>query len=100
MEKKTRILLVDDNEAIHEDITSILSSHRENTNPELQSIEEKLFGSKDESLNDLTENIDYEIDHAYQGKEALQMVDQAEADGKPFSLIFMDVRMPPGNGWN
>ena len=96
MEKKNRILLVDDNEAIHEDIISILSSHRENTNPELQSIEEKLFGSNDQSLNDLTENIDYEIDHAYQGKEALQMVDQAEADGNPYSLIFMDVRMPPG----
>ena len=96
MEKKNRILLVDDNEAIHEDITSILSSHRDNTNPELQSIEEKLFGSNDQSLNDLTENIDYEIDHAYQGKEALQMVDQAEADGNPYSLIFMDVRMPPG----
>ncbi len=96
MEKKNRILLVDDNEAIHEDITSILSSHRDNTNPELQSIEEKLFGSNDQSLNDLTENIDYKIDHAYQGQEALQMVDQAEADGKPYSLIFMDVRMPPG----
>ena len=96
MEKKNRILLVDDNEAIHEDIISILSSHRENTNPELQSIEEKLFGSNDQGLNDLTENIDYKIDHAYQGQEALQMVDQAEADGKPYSLIFMDVRMPPG----
>ncbi|TVQ01363.1 MAG: hybrid sensor histidine kinase/response regulator [Balneolaceae bacterium] len=96
MGKKNRILLVDDNEAIHEDITSILTSHRENTNPKLQSIEEKLFGANDRSLNDLTENIDYEIDHAYQGKDAIQLVDQAEADGKPYSLIFMDVRMPPG----
>lgn len=96
MENKNRILLVDDNEAIHEDIVSILSSHQVNSSRELQDIEEKLFGTPDSNSTDVIANISYDIDHAYQGEEAIKMVEQSYADNNPYSLIFMDVRMPPG----
>lgn len=39
---------------------------------------------------------DYVIDDAYQGNEAVQMVQRAEEKGTPYALVFMDVRMPPG----
>ena len=91
-----RILLVDDNEAIHEDIISILSSCRKDTNPELQSLEDKLFGPGNDNADSFTVDVDYEICHAYQGQQAIEMADEAKAEGRPYSLIFMDVRMPPG----
>ena len=91
-----RILLVDDNEAIHEDIESILLSYMKNSDSAIQSLEEELFGDDIQiDGKDLSEH-DYRIDHAYQGEEAIRMVKQSHEDGDPYSLIFMDVRMPPG----
>lgn len=88
---------MDDNESIHEDIISILSSDQTHSNPELQSIENNLFGTNNElNTNDAVRDIEYIIDHAYQGAEAIRMADEAEASGNPYALIFMDVRMPPG----
>lgn len=96
MENKKRILLVDDNEAIHEDIESILSSHKSNSGEELQELENKLFGTSVGKATKALSGIDYSIDHAYQGEEAIQMVKEAAENGSPYSLVFMDVRMPPG----
>src|SRR5258708_4890655 len=38
----------------------------------------------------------FELESAYQGKEALEKVTKAIKDGKPYALAFIDVRMPPG----
>ncbi len=96
MKMANRILLVDDNEAIHEDIESILLSYMKNSDSAIQSLEEELFGDDIQiDGKDLSEH-DYRIDHAYQGEEAIRMVKQSHEDGDPYSLIFMDVRMPPG----
>lgn len=96
MGNKNRILIVDDNEAIHEDIVSILSSHQSKAGKELQDLEAQLFGSTKSDGADILADIHYEIDHAFQGEEAVEKVDQADANKNPYSLIFMDVRMPPG----
>ena len=96
MKEKKHILLVDDNEAIHEDIVSILLGHQSENDLQLSEIEDQLFGTDISTSNDLLETISYDIDHAYQGDEALKMVEQSHADSQPYSLIFMDVRMPPG----
>lgn len=89
------ILLVDDNESIHEDIETILSNSASKPNTDLKGIEDELFGTPENSPVNSIENVNYEIDHAYQGKEALEMFEEAEEDN-PYSLVFMDVRMPPG----
>ena len=39
---------------------------------------------------------DFVIDSAFQGREGLAMVKQAAEEGNPYSLAFVDVRMPPG----
>lgn len=96
MENKNRILLVDDNEAIHEDIEAILSSHQANGDNELQQLEDELFGGSISGSADVLTNIKYKIDHAYQGEEAIRMVAEAAENKTPYALVFMDVRMPPG----
>ena len=90
------ILLVDDNESIHEDIESILSNSVSKEDEELKGIEDELFGSSPNEQEKAGNIVNYEIDHAYQGMEAVEMVSEAYETGNPYALIFMDVRMPPG----
>jgi two-component system sensor histidine kinase/response regulator len=91
MKDKRRILIVDDNEAIHADFRKILIDV--STNDELEEIEGALFGVK-KSVDTLS--YQYIIDDAYQAEEAIEKVDKAAMEGFPYSVIFMDVRMPPG----
>lgn len=92
-QEKKRILIVDDNVDIHEDFKKILIPIMRVKNSEMRNLESELFGDTDNADN---ASPAYVIDDAYQGEEALIMVDRAQAEGYPYSLAFMDVRMPPG----
>ena len=86
-----RILIVDDNSAIHDDIRKILGSPaREDSS--LDSEAADLFGTPAAAL---TETV-FEIDSAYQGQEGLAKVQHALDEGRPYAMAFVDVRMPPG----
>src|SRR5436309_1726660 len=87
-ESNRRILVVDDNPAIHEDIRKILIG---NDDADLLSDESFLFDSR--SPTPFTE---FEIDSAYQGQEGLARVQSKLAEGKPYAMAFVDVCMPPG----
>ena len=90
MSTKARILVVDDNLAIHEDFRKILVPTP--TNTLVDDLEASLFGiGKAEAMES-----DFEMDSAYQGQEALVKVTQAMKDNRPYSLAFVDGRMPPG----
>jgi diguanylate cyclase (GGDEF)-like protein len=85
-----RILVIDDNEAIHADFRKILTSRR--PSDELAGDEEAIFGQrKPMALHDT-----FEIDCALQGKEGCDKAAAAAAAGKPYHLAFVDMRMPPG----
>lgn len=91
-----RILIADDNESIHRDFEKILSSKIEE-NEEMRNLEKQLFSvdiRKERYQVNLTK--DFVLDHAYQGDEALKMVRTAAFEKKPYALVFMDIRMPPG----
>ncbi len=93
-----RILLVDDNIDIHEDFRKVLgpggSISKDDKTLELENF---LFEDSGESNKQPTvARTAYEIDDALQGEEAIKMVETAEKEGRQYSLIFMDVRMPPG----
>jgi CheY-like chemotaxis protein len=96
-DENRRILIVDDNAAIHEDFTKILPSHPEELDS-FDDLEQGLFGDLgDKAFSAPTPDpAYYELTHAYQGEEAFKLVQKAEEAGNPFALIFMDVRMPPG----
>jgi PAS domain S-box-containing protein len=86
-----RILVIDDNPAIHADIRKILLK-ASNADHSMEAAEELLFG--DQVAPDLTQ--DFEIDSAFQGQDGLEKVKAALAEGRPYALAFVDVRMPPG----
>jgi len=92
-----RILIVDDNESIHEDFKKILLEEEDREEEELSILGKKLFSEQEEKKKkeEITK-VNYEIHNAYQGEEAIQKVKDAEKLNKPYALIFMDVRMPPG----
>ncbi|MFN3201275.1 MAG: ATP-binding protein [Bradymonadia bacterium] len=91
--EKHRILVIDDNPSIHEDIRKILGMGQ-SSDPDLDALEAELFGTETQSAVSGLENL--EIDSAYQGQEGLRMVKKAIAEGRPYMMAFTDVRMPPG----
>jgi serine phosphatase RsbU (regulator of sigma subunit) len=91
---KKRILLVDDNAAIHEDFKHILTAGRSSPDDEKATLEHELFS---DPLTSHMQSLPlYQIDDSFQGEEAIAMVDAAAREGFPYAVIFMDVRMPPG----
>lgn len=97
MDKLKRILLVDDNAAIHEDFRKILNVEKDDSN--LDQIEAEIFEKdNNDSVNTPAETQEelFSIDSAYQGEEALSLVKKALFNKQPYALAFVDVRMPPG----
>lgn len=90
-EVKYRLLIIDDNPAIHEDFRKILGGPA-GAATRLDDVEAALFGEPTSTLG----RSDFRIDSAHQGKEALALVEQAVAANDPYALAFVDVRMPPG----
>ncbi|MBC7475178.1 MAG: response regulator [Candidatus Sericytochromatia bacterium] len=95
MFENNRILIVDDNESIHQDFRKILESNETTEENEYKSLEQELFGITNNSTATIS-GIKYHLDFSFQGQDAYEMVRSAEQQGKPYALIFMDVRMPPG----
>ncbi|MCB1045139.1 MAG: EAL domain-containing protein [Acidobacteria bacterium] len=91
-----RILIVDDNIAIHNDFKKVLAQDKIFGENEFKSLERELFADESSDSEDDVDTPIYEVDSAFQGQEALHMVEKAEQDGEPYALVFMDVRMPPG----
>jgi len=88
---RSRILIIDDNAAIHADFRKILGPEPE-ANVGLTRTKALLFGEN----APVTSHPGFVIDSAFQGREALEMVRQAATAGEPYALAFVDVRMPPG----
>jgi diguanylate cyclase (GGDEF)-like protein len=89
---ETRILIVDDNPAIHRDFDKILGP---GTRPgqELASVESLLFGDAPTAARELPR---YKLEFASQGEEGVECARRAVAAGHPFAIAFIDMRMPPG----
>jgi diguanylate cyclase (GGDEF)-like protein len=90
-----RVLIVDDNQAIHEDFKKILLFEQER-NTELDELEAALFGSLPLHGPAEVSDRNFRIDSAYRGEQAVEMVRAATSQGAPYCLAFVDVRMPPG----
>lgn len=86
-----RLLIIDDNRAIHDDLRKILCPQIV-ANGEARHAEDVLFGGAD----DLTEIEPFLVDSAFQGQEGLQLVQRSREEGRRYALAFIDVRMPPG----
>jgi diguanylate cyclase (GGDEF)-like protein len=89
---RRRILIIDDQEAIHEDYRKIICPVRPRR-AAFSEVESQLFGDE---LADESEGELYEVDSAFQGRDAVTLVEKALAEGKPYAVAFVDIRMPPG----
>ncbi|AZE76945.1 putative bifunctional diguanylate cyclase/phosphodiesterase [Pseudomonas synxantha] len=84
-----RILIVDDTASIHQDFRKILCVDEQGEQT-LDSLESTLFGTTAPVRQG------FELDSAYQGEEALALVNTALAANAPYAMVFIDMRMPPG----
>jgi diguanylate cyclase (GGDEF)-like protein len=88
-----RLLVIDDNVAIHQDFLKVLGSTPEKAaENEFLAAEAALFGEPVE----VSERPTFTIDSAHQGQEGVEKVRQALEEGHPYSMAFVDMRMPPG----
>ncbi len=88
-----RILLIDDNAAIHRDFRKVLGADVDDSaQAALAVLEADLFGE----ARSVPSRPDFEIDSAYQGQEGVEMARTAAAVGRPYAMAFVDMRMPPG----
>jgi CheY-like chemotaxis protein len=70
-----RVLITDDNRAVHEDFKQVLGVSFPAGSP-----------------------VDFQIECAPQGDEGLRIACEARQKGEPFAMAFVDLNMPPG--WN
>jgi signal transduction histidine kinase/DNA-binding NtrC family response regulator len=90
-DKNRRVLVIDDNRAIHDDFRKILSPATA-TAAALDATETAMFGLATETVQETQ----FEVDPAYQGQEGVLLVKKALEAGRPYAMAFVDVRMPPG----
>jgi signal transduction histidine kinase/ActR/RegA family two-component response regulator len=94
-DRNRRILVIDDNPAIHEDFRKVFGTQRFGADA-LEDTEAALFGNTvragpaDEIWSEFT------IDSALQGAEGLTRVAEARKRQCPYAMVFVDIRMPPG----
>jgi diguanylate cyclase len=88
-----RVLVIDDNLAIHADFLKVLKTSEEQAvQDEFAAAEAALFGEATEK----SERPVFRVDSAQQGQEGVEKVRRALEEGCPYSMAFVDMRMPPG----
>lgn len=85
-----RILVIDDNRAIHEDFRKILGYTQGGAN--LGALESVLF----ENEREVKDEEGFEIDCADQGQAGWELVKTSVKEDRTFAVAFVDMRMPPG----
>lgn len=88
-----RILVVDDNPAIHQDFDKILRPRLDSASS-LDDLAAQLFKVTPQARR----HPEVQLSFASSGEEALAAVQAGLSRGEPFAMAFMDVQMPPG--WN
>ena len=94
LRRNDRILIIDDNQAIHADMRKILCPVVSESSTALEALEAELLGVTNTSPARAAAAFD--LESAYQGRDGLALVRQAKAEDRPYALAFVDVRMPPG----
>ena len=84
-----RVLIVDDQEEIHNDFEEMLVSG--STKRATDELAAAFVAQSDKPVLP-----QFELSHAASGEEACAMVKAAQELNRPFALAYIDVRMPPG----
>ena len=91
-EPNRRILLVDDEPRILEELEKVLAPTQKGS-AELSELENRLFSNSETKQKS---TIVYDVCCCRQGDEAVCIVQEAIEKEEPFAVAFIDIRMPPG----
>ncbi|MEO7599652.1 MAG: response regulator [Opitutus sp.] len=94
--RSNRVLVIDDNLAIHEDVRKILCPRKDPTAGQLEALENELFSELSTEAEPKRGVPTFSVDSAHQGREGLALVIKAIAEDRPYGMAFVDMRMPPG----
>ncbi|MEC8282956.1 MAG: response regulator, partial [SAR324 cluster bacterium] len=93
-----RILVIDDDPKILETCRSVLAPEANVAGEELQAMADSLFGTQrvapEEGVGKVRQH--FEVTTVNQGLLGLDEAVRASKIGQPFSIAFIDMRMPPG----
>ena len=84
--KNRRVLVIDDKESIHEDFRQILSYAPANVS--LNTARAAVFGADNQDSR-----VSFEVDCVFNGRQGLEKVVEAERQGRPYTMAFVDLRM-------
>ncbi len=93
-----RILIVDDEAGMHESYRQCFKGSGAGAaqGAALDALAAELFGDDQVDSAPVADQLDFETVHCMQGLDGVEAVAKAKADGKPFPVAFIDIRMPPG----
>ena len=95
----TSVLVIDDEEMVRDNIEEILVPRKNNSANEIGHAASILFDTPSQALlTPRTSNIpNFTVHKASNGMEGLELVKKSVAEGPPYAVIFLDMRMP---GWD
>ncbi|MBF0362094.1 MAG: hybrid sensor histidine kinase/response regulator [Oligoflexia bacterium] len=92
-DKLKKIIIIDDLKSIHDDFKSIFEDNNTDIPSRMKELEKEIFGNYNKEI---TNHFKFIVDSAYQGEDGYNKVLQAQQEGNPYNLAFVDMRMPPG----
>ena len=91
-----RILIVDDEPAMHDSYRRSFAPMRPVDGGTLDAMAAELFGDEDCEADQADDCAAFALTHAMQGLDGVTAVEAAVRAGDPYAVAFIDVRMPPG----
>ena len=92
----SRVLIIDDEEMVRDNIEEILIPHRQEKNLKVDDALDLLFDEEkqEEAVLDNKQFPDFRVDKAQNGQVGLEKVKTAVEAGDPYAVIFLGMRMP------
>ena len=89
------ILIVDDEKSIHQTIREVLTPDQDRASSKkgMKELAGRLFGAPAEVVRAESR---YELTFCLQGEEAVEEIKRSIEAGRQYSMVFLDMRMPPG----
>lgn len=91
--KYRNLLIIDDNERIHDDFKKIFATSE--GNDELDALDSEMFGT-DSNASPSHKKLEYQLQFASQGKNGFEILKNSYESDILFGAAFVDMRMPPG----
>lgn len=96
MPYNNRVLVIDDDPSVLSIFKSVLRKNDVSKEPSNLSVLTDLLSDSNSIECDHSIKREFEVDTASQGEAGFEMVKTALAEGRPYSVLYTDMRMPPG----